>query len=236
MVLGDGEIIKASKTESQDLFYGAASSFGTLGVTTLLEIQLIEAKTYVALTYHPVSSISEAQREIGKATIDPSVDYLDGIMFAQDSGVICVGRLTNDAETGAKIKKFTRATDPWFYIHVQRLIRGRTTSVMEAVPIADYLFRYDRGGFWVGRYAYRYFIIPFNRITRWILDDYMHTRVLYRALHQSGLSSQYTIQDVAIPDNQANTFMAYLESAFGNYLIWLCPLKQSGKIASTYSL
>jgi FAD/FMN-containing dehydrogenase len=236
MILGDGEIVKASKTQNTDLFYGAASSFGTLGVTTLLEVQLIEAKSHVALTYHPVSSISEAQSEIEKATIDTSVDYLDGIMFARDSGVICVGRLVNDVEPGLKIQRFTRAIDPWFYIHIRRLIRGSTNIIVEAVPIVDYLFRYDRGGFWVGRYAYKYFFTPFNRITRWILDYYMHTRVMYHALHQSGLSSQYIIQDVAIPYTQANTFMTYLESNFSQYPIWLCPLKQSGKTASTHSL
>jgi delta24-sterol reductase len=236
MALGDGEIVKASKTENSDLFYGAASSFGTLGVATLLQMQLIEAKDYVALTYHPVSSISEAQREVEKATIDTSVDYLDGIMFAQDRGVICVGRLTNDVEAGIKIQGFSKATDPWFYIHVERLLRKRTAPITEAIPIVDYLFRYDRGGFWVARLAYKYFITPFNRITRWILDYCMHTRVLYHALHQSGLSSQYIIQDVAIPYTQASTFMTYLETTFKHYPIWLCPLKQSGKTASTHSL
>lgn len=236
MVLGDGEVVKASKTEKSDLFYGAASSFGTLGVTTLLELQLMEAKRYVALTYHPVSSISEAQVEIDKATSDASVDYLDGIMFAQDSGVICVGRLTNEVKEGIKIQGFSKATDPWFYIHAEQLLQNRTTPITEAIPIVDYLFRYDRGGFWVARCAYKYFITPFNRITRWILDYFMHTRVMYHALHESGLSSQYIIQDVAIPYAQASTFMTYLENNFKHYPIWLCPLKQSGETASTHSL
>jgi Delta24-sterol reductase len=236
MVLGDGEVVKASKTERSDLFYGAASSFGTLGVTTLLEIQLVKARTYVALTYLPVFNISEAQTEIRQATSDSSVDYIDGVMFAQDYGIICVGRLTNDVPMGAKIQGFTRRTDPWFYVHVQRLLRGRSTPITEAVPIVDYLFRYDRGGFWVARYAYTYFLTPFNRITRWILDYYMHTRVMYHALHQSRLSSQYIIQDVAIPYTQANTFMSYLDTTFRQYPIWLCPLKQSGTTASTHSL
>src|SRR6266536_1038039 len=55
MVLANGEIVRASSTENSDLFFGAASSFGTLGVTTLLEVQLIEAKTYFGLSYQPVS-------------------------------------------------------------------------------------------------------------------------------------------------------------------------------------
>lgn len=237
MVLANGDIVKASATEKADLFFGAASSFGTLGVTTLLEIQLIEAKTYVELTYFPVSSIAEAQKRIDEDTKDSSVEYLDGIMYSQNRGVICAGRLTNTTSSGAKIQSFTKATDPWFYIHVERLMKTRTSPVKEAVPIVDYLFRYDRGGFWVAKYAFKYFVTPFNRVTRFVLNYFMHTRVMYHALHQSGLSDLYIVQDVAIPYPKAQEFMEYLGTSFQSYPIWLCPLKQSGKgIASTHSL
>lgn len=141
MVLADGKTVIASATERLDLFYGAASSFGTLGVTTLLEVQLIEAKAYVALTYHPVKSMSEAQKEIEKATNDPTCDYLDGIMYSPYNGVVCAGRLTNDISLDVKVQKFTRRADPWFYIHVQRLMDKRSSPITEAIPIVDYLFR-----------------------------------------------------------------------------------------------
>jgi Delta24-sterol reductase len=36
--IGNGERVTASSTENPDLFYGAASSFGTSGVTTVLEV------------------------------------------------------------------------------------------------------------------------------------------------------------------------------------------------------
>ncbi|CZT46582.1 uncharacterized protein RSE6_07029 [Rhynchosporium secalis] len=88
MVLANGEIVKASSTSKSDLFYGAASSFGTLGV------------------------IAEAQVEIEKATEDTSTHYLDGIMYSKDNGVICVGRLTNDVPADTPVQGFTRPTDP----------------------------------------------------------------------------------------------------------------------------
>lgn len=237
MVLANGEIVKASSSERPDLFFGAASSFGTLGVTTLLEVQLIEAKTFVEITYFPVSCISEAQKRIDEATRDISVEYIDGIMYGRDRGVLCVGRLTNDVAPGKKIVGFTKSTDPWFYIHVDKLMRNQTSPIVEIIPIVDYLFRYDRGGFWVARYAFKYFITPFNRVTRFILDYFMHTRVMYHALHQSGLSDLYVVQDVAMPYPEAERFMEYLNTSFRNYPIWLCPLKQSGRgVASTHSL
>ena len=91
MVLANGDIVPASSNEKPDLFFGTASSFGTLCVTTLLKIQLIEAKPFVELTYFPVTSMSEAQDKVEEATKDVFIDYIDGIMFSRERGVICVG-------------------------------------------------------------------------------------------------------------------------------------------------
>lgn len=77
----------------------------TLNRTTLLEVQLIQAKTYVATTYHSVASMTRAQAEIQKATQDSTVDFLDGIMYSPTNGVICVGRLTNSiSQSNAKVQ------------------------------------------------------------------------------------------------------------------------------------
>lgn len=229
IVLANGETVIASPKQHSDLFYGAAASFGTLGVTTLLEVQLIDAKAFVELTYQPILSMSEGVRRIEQATKDPDIDYLDGILYSAHDGVLCIGKLVDNPRPGVRVQRFTRPRDPWFYLHVRELLRGRTETVTEAIPLVDYLFRYDRGGFWVGKYAFHYFITPFNRITRWVLDYFMHTRVMYHALHKSGLGKEYVIQDVAIPYPKALDFVEYLDKDFKNYPIWLCPLKQTGQ-------
>ena len=55
IVLPDGAVARASKTDRPDLFWGAASAFGTLGVVTLLELQLREAHADALLLaiFHP---------------------------------------------------------------------------------------------------------------------------------------------------------------------------------------
>ena len=230
VVLPNGEIVIASKTRNSDLFHGAASSFGTLGVTTLLEIQLIEAKTYVELTYHPVSSIQEAMQKFQETTNDTTtrIDYLDGILFTRGCGVVCIGKLKDSVESGIAIQRFSRAKDPWFYLHAKQVLDRRLKDpTTEAVPLVDYLFRYDRGGFWVGSFAFKYFMTPFNRFTRWVLDKFLHTRVMYHALHQSGLSKRYIVQDVGVPYPAADEFIRFLEENFSYYPLWLCPLHQS---------
>jgi hypothetical protein len=168
--------------------------------------------------------MSEALQKIGDTTKDSSCDYIDGILFAKDRGVICIGRLTNVIRDGIISQRFSRAQDPWFYCHAE--LRGKSARpTTEAIPLVDYLFRYDRGAFWGGRYAFRYFITPFNRFTRWALDRFMHTRTMYHALHKSGLAKRYIVQDVAVPYTAADEFLQFLDKDFGFYPLWLCPLR-----------
>lgn len=74
MVLANGEIVRASRAPdgNADLFWGAASSCGTIGIITLLEIQLVKAPTYVQLTYHTLGSMDLAVKKIEEVTADVS--------------------------------------------------------------------------------------------------------------------------------------------------------------------
>ena len=145
IVLGDGEIVRASREERSDLFWGAAGSFGTLGVTTLFELKLIPAKPYVELTYHPTSSAADALSTMQTACDDETNDYVDGIMFAENHGAIVAGKLTDDR--GQSFQRFSLAQNPWFYIHAERATKGHVESLVFTTPLRDYLFRYDRGAF-----------------------------------------------------------------------------------------
>lgn len=231
IVLANGEVVKASRTEKADLFDGAAGGFGTFGVTTLLEIQLIKAKPYVELTYTPVHGISEALTVMDTVTNDPTSDFVDGIQYSMEKGVIVTGRFVDELKPGVKLQRFSRARDPWFYIHVDRTTGKNFEDVVEATTIQDYLFRYDRGAFWTGQYAFSYFMTPFNRITRWALDYFMHTRVMYQALHASGHASKYIVQDLLLPRNGVVDFVNFVDQKFGFWPLWLCPLKRGQDVS-----
>lgn len=221
--------MKASKTERPDLFAGAAGSFGTLGVVTLLELQLVKSSFWVELTYHPATSTSQALDLIKDKSTDEAVDYLDGIIYSKTNGVIVTGRRHNEKSIGnKKLVRYTRADDPWFYLHAQDILKkspNPSKPYKDVTVLNDYLFRYDRGAFWTGRYAYKYFLVPFNKITRLILDYFMHTRLMYHALHKSGQSDLYIIQDLAIPFNRTEEFIEWLDKEFCLHPLWLCPLK-----------
>lgn len=223
VVLADGTLVTASEDENADLFTGLAGSFGTLGVLTLLEVRLIDVRKYVEVTYHRVASIEDSIKKLEEETRRDENDYVDGILFAKTNGAIITGRLTDTCPTPSLLQRFSRARDPWFYLHAENMVQKKS-STTETVPLEDYLFRYDRGAFWTGMYALKFFMTPFNRITRFLLDYFMHTRIMYHALHASGHSDRYIIQDLALPAKHAAEFIHFVDSQFGLYPLWLCPL------------
>jgi FAD/FMN-containing dehydrogenase len=225
VVLPDGTLATISDTREAELFKKLPGTIGTLGVTTAVEIQLMEAKRYVLSTYHPVESMQAAVDMIEKETLKPELDFLDGIMFSPTSGAVITGRLVDYVKPGCAIQRFSRPGDPWYYVHVREEISDTAVSpITEAIPIADYFFRWDRGGFWVGRSAFHYFHVPFHKLTRWFLDDFLHTRMLYKALHASKNVISYIVQDCALPYSTAADFVRYTDKNLKIYPLWLCPL------------
>jgi hypothetical protein len=227
MVLADGKLVTASEKENSDLFRGAAGAVGTLGVTTLVELQLIKAQRFVKTTYHPTPSVSAAIQKVKDETKVEKNHYVDGILFSKSHGAIVTGEMVDDLPPNVQPQTFSNPWDPWYYLHVEERTRNATGPVTEYIPLAEYMFRYDRGGFWVGKSAFDYMKFPFNKYTRWFLDDFCHTRMLYRALHASGESSRYVVQDMALPYPNAEKFIDYTDETFGIWPLWLCPLKQS---------
>ena len=227
IVLANGEVTMASDAINPDLFEGARGSFGTLGVVTQLEVECIEAKSYVQVTHLPVSSVAEAMKNLEAETSALTNDYVDGILFSQKRGVIMSGRLLDASQVDSEIVRFSRAQDQWFYRYAEkRLADEPDTPFTIAVPLVDYLFRYDRGAFWAGKYAFEYFLTPYNRATRYLLDQFMHAKVMYHALHESGFAEKYIVQDIGFPSSTAGKFIEYLNQNFGFHPLWLCPLKK----------
>ncbi|KAH8707060.1 hypothetical protein GQ44DRAFT_629088 [Phaeosphaeriaceae sp. PMI808] len=229
VVLADGQLVKASALENSELFDGLRGSFGTLGVLTMVELQLLPMKAMVEVIYHPTTSFKEAMSKIHEQTGDQRNDYVDGVLFSKNSGVIVTGRLTDSNESSSlPVRRFSKPWNEWFWIHARSISRHGTIS-MELIPTQDYLFRYDRGAFWMGMYAYQHFMVPFLWVTRFLLDYFMHTRIMYHALHASGYTDRYIIQDIAFPASNAAEFADYVDGKFGIYPLWLCPLRSDGR-------
>lgn len=114
MVLGNGYIVTASDKENPDLFHGTSAAVGSLGVTTLPELQLIiQAKKYFKATYHSVRSIPGAIEKIREEIRSSELDHVDGILFSKEHGVVVTGYLSDDLPATAEVQRFNDANDPW---------------------------------------------------------------------------------------------------------------------------
>jgi hypothetical protein len=192
----------------------------------------MEAKKFVRARYRRTGSVREAVEAV-REEVRRGGDYVDGILFGEGHGVVVTGELTDEGpgEGEGRVQTFSGPWDPWFYLHAkertERLASGG--EVVEYIPLAEYLFRYDRGGFWVGKAAFDYFkFVPFTRFFRWFLDDFLHTRMMYRALHGSGESARFIVQDIAMPFETTERFVDYTAKELGIWPLWLCPLQRRG--------
>lgn len=215
IVLGNGDVIHASPTEHSDLFYGAVGARGTLGVPTLFEIQLMQVAKYVEVTYIPTTNATESIEMLSQCCTEP-FDYIDGIQLAATRGIVVLGRITH--KKNYSLRRFTRAQDPHFCQHAIKIAAAAEgLGTTETVPIQDYLFRYDRGAFWMSS--------KFGRTSRLALSPRAFTGKKFQALRPGGQASRFVIQDCTMPATTAAKLIEYVNQDFGIYPLWLCPVR-----------
>ncbi len=223
VMLGTGEVVIASPTENADLFYHLPCTYGTVAVITAAKLKLIPAKEWVRLRYDRVDSQREMMERTRTMSRRTDIDFLDGIMFEKNRGVIMSGVFADSSET-LPTQRTLRAIDEWFFLQAAEIAR-RHTLYETILPIRDYLFRYNRGAFWTGRFGFELLHLPFIRPLRVLLSPIFKTRILYRLFHLTGLSQRYLIQDCSLPEENILPFMDFLDTEIGIYPLWICPLR-----------
>ncbi len=221
VILGNGKVVKASPKVKADLFYGLASSYGSVGIISAAKLKLIPAKKYVRLKYIKVNSFEEVVEVIKKETKRGS-DFVDGILFSKNLGVVMEGTLTDYVDL--PITTFSKTTDEWFYLHAKKNAEKKS-GWEEIIPIRDYFFRYDQGTFWVSRYAFLRLKFPFNRFTRMLFNVAFKTRAMFRFLQALKTSQQTITQDISLSADKIFTFLDYLDKNINIYPLWFCPLR-----------
>lgn len=161
IICGNGDLLKASPHENQDLYYGIAGSYGSLGALVSAEIKLMPAQDFVYLQHHflqPLEAIA-MMRDLLNSSHPPI--FIDGIIFNENLAVITEGNFQSNDNPSNDIPLFSlkNPLSPWFFQHVKQLaIESQTETYAEKMSLEDYFFRYDLGGFWMGAYLFK---LPF---------------------------------------------------------------------------
>lgn len=253
LVLGNGEIITASDQQNSDLFYGLSGSYGSLALLTLAKIELVEASPYVHVIYHRFQKQSDV---FSFFQTQPKDTFLDGLLIDSSWSVAMTGNLTSKTKKLPTFKQ-RHSWDPWFYQHVVDITdKG---DYEEYMPTLDYLFRLDRGAFWMGRFLlsfplmlrllFRYQLTTIHNQVRLFtntLTSKTNPSFLFRLFFGNALSSKnlyyfwhlapswvcenlFFVQDFYAPASKADSICTSFIEKTEVYPVWLCPVKGTSK-------
>ncbi len=137
VLLPDGRIVLCNGTDSHcDLFRALPNSYGTLGYILRARIRLMRARPYVHLKTTRYADIDEYLAAMRRATEDSSIDFIEGLLFADKRYYLMTSRQIDEVSfTHDILRKHV------FYKLVQQ-------AEDVYLKTKDYIFRYDPEWFW----------------------------------------------------------------------------------------
>ncbi|WP_166906911.1 FAD-binding oxidoreductase [Mycobacterium sp. DL440] len=231
ILTGAGEIVTATPDQHSELFRTFPNSYGTLGYSTRLRIELEPVTPFVALRHLRFHSLTELvsamDRIIETGGLDGEpVDYLDGVVFSADESYLCVGFKTT---TPGPVSDYT-GQDIYY-----RSIQHAQGEKHDRLTIHDYLWRWDTDWFWCSR-AFgaqnptirRFWPRKLRRSSfYWKLVGYdQRFDIADRIEKRHGRPPrERVVQDIEVPLENCTAFLNWFLENVPIEPIWLCPLR-----------
>jgi len=241
VLTGDGQLRTVSPAEHPDLFAGFPNSYGSLGYTVRLRIELDPVRPFVALRNVRFADLDELTAAIGRIGAERSwdgepVDFCDGVVFGPGEAYLCLGRWADSpAETGVDA-----ASD---YTGQQVYYRSIPARERDCLTVADYLWRWDTDWFWCsGAFGVQNPVIRRLWPARYRRSDFYHRLIsldhrfkvadkIDRVRRQP--PRERVVQDVEIPLERTPDFLRWFAEHVGMSPVWLCPLRLREPAGST---
>jgi FAD/FMN-containing dehydrogenase len=231
ILTGTGEVVTASPEQNADLYRAFPNSYGTLGYSVRLKIELEPVKPFVTLRhlrFHSLPDLIAAMdRIIETGGIDGTpADYLDGVVFSADESYLCVGVQTS---TPGPVSDYTGR-------HIYyRSIQHDAGEKHDRLTIHDYLWRWDTDWFWCSRA----FGAQNPKLRRLWPRRYRRSSFYWKLI---GLDQRFDIadriekrngrpplervvQDVEVPIERCAEFLDWFLENVPIEPVWLCPLR-----------
>jgi FAD/FMN-containing dehydrogenase len=231
ILTGTGELLTVSPQEHPDLYRAYPNSYGTLGYSTRLRIELEPIKPFVALRhvrFHSLTDMVSAMDHIidTGGFDDAPVDYLDGVVFDADESYLCVGVRTT---TPGPVSDYTGQRI--YY----RSIQHDTGTEEDRLTMHDYFWRWDTDWFWCSGA----FGAQNPRLRRWWPRRYRRSSVYWKLIaldRRLGIADRIekrngrpprerVVQDIEVPLERTTEFLEWFLDAVPIAPIWLCPLR-----------
>jgi FAD/FMN-containing dehydrogenase len=235
ILTGAGELLTASRDQHPNLFRSFPNSYGTLGYSTRLRIELEPIAPFVALRHIRFRSLPDLVAAMERI-IDTGgqggtpVDYLDGVVFSPDESYLCVGRRTT---TPGPVSDYTGKNI--YYQSIQHDAVGPEAAKDDRLTMHDYFWRWDTDWFWCSRA----FGMQNPRLRRWWPRRYRRSSVYSKLISMDqrfGVSDRIetrhgrpprerVVQDIEVPVERTCDFLQWFLENVAITPIWLCPLR-----------
>jgi FAD/FMN-containing dehydrogenase len=231
ILTGTGELLTASPQEHSDLFRAYPNSYGTLGYSTRLRIELEPIKPFVALRHVRFNTLTDLvaamDRIIETGGFDGApVDYLDGVVFDATESYLCVGVRS---KTPGPVSDYTGQSI--YY----RSIQHDAGTKEDRLTMHDYFWRWDTDWFWCSSS----FGAQNPRLRRWWPRRYRRSSVYWKLValdrrfgiadrierHNGRPPRERVVQDIEVPLENTTEFLDWFLDTVPITPIWLCPLR-----------
>ena len=231
ILTGTGELLTVSPDKHADLYRAFPNSYGTLGYSTRLRIELEPVAPFVTLRHIRFHSLPELVAAMARIVDTGGLDgvpvnYLDGVVFSADESYLCVGTQTT---TPGPVSDYT---GKGIYY---RSIQHDAGIKEDRLTIHDYFWRWDTDWFWCSRA----FGAQNPRLRRWWPRRYRRSSVYWKlvALDQRfGVADRIearngrparerVVQDVELPIERTCEFLEWFLDNVPIEPVWLCPLR-----------
>ncbi|MFC0545338.1 FAD-binding oxidoreductase [Kutzneria chonburiensis] len=229
ILTGDGRVVVArADNEHAELFSGFPNSYGTLGYSLRLEIDLQPVKPFVRLRHVRFDNAHDCAAAIARICAERSydgeaVEFIDGTVFSRGAMFLTLGDFVDTAPYTSD------------YTGQQIYYKSIPFKQTDYLTVRDYLWRWDTDWFWcskalgvqdpfVRRFVPRKYLRSdvYRKIVA--LDrHYGLSRRVETLLH--GYPSEPVIQDIEVPVDRLPEFLEFFDKEIGISPVWLCPLQ-----------
>lgn len=229
VLTGAGEVLTVSpEGEWRDLFFGFPNSYGTLGYTLRIRIELEETHPYVHLRHLRFDSIAgliETMRQVceERSHAGEEVQFVDGTVFSGGDSYLTLGSWADEAPYTSD---YTRMG-----IYYQSIPSRRD----DWLTVRDYLWRWDTDWFWCSRAFMAQKPIVRRLAGRRFLRSDVYWKIKafedrhhYKARLDARLGrppQEEVVQDVELPLDRLGEFLEGFHQKVPISPYWLCPLR-----------
>jgi FAD/FMN-containing dehydrogenase len=229
VLTGDGRVVVARPdNEHAELFRTFPNSYGTLGYSLRLRIDLEPVQPYVRVRHIRFESAEECLTTMATVCTEQRydgepVDFVDGTVFSPQEQYLTIGAFVESAPA---------ASD---YTGMGIYYRSIQHRAVDHLTVRDYLWRWDTDWFWCSRafgvqqpWVRRMWPRRYRRsdvYRRLVAFDRRHQLSARAAELRGRRPEEPVVQDVEIPIEATAKFLDTFHRDVGITPIWLCPLR-----------